>query len=34
MSRANPRACPNCGNEDMARDGGCPICYRCGWSPC
>ena len=25
--------CPECG-ERTYRDGGCPICISCGWSPC
>lgn len=25
--------CPECG-EIIYREGGCPICISCGWSPC
>ena len=25
--------CPDCG-EGTFRQGGCPICISCGWSPC
>ena len=25
--------CPECG-ERIYREGGCPICISCGWSPC
>ena len=25
--------CPECGGRTY-RDGGCPICISCGWSPC
>jgi hypothetical protein len=25
--------CPECG-ERIYREGGCPICIFCGWSPC
>jgi hypothetical protein len=25
--------CPECG-ETTYREGGCPLCISCGWSPC
>lgn len=26
--------CPECGNDDIALEGGCPLCWKCGWSKC
>ncbi len=26
--------CPECLEEDIAVEGGCPVCVHCGWSDC
>ena len=26
--------CPNCGNETLVYQNGCPTCHSCGWSKC
>lgn len=30
---AHPVVCPECG-AILAHEGGCVICYNCGWSEC
>lgn len=29
----NKKVCPECGTE-LAHEGGCSMCYGCGWSAC
>jgi hypothetical protein len=34
MNGSDIQTCPDCGSENLCREGGCVVCMECGWSPC